>query len=223
MPRLRILCYNCGIKLILLKPNAAAVRRPIFTEEGVRVSTLNDILIENPVIAAVRNDAELEKAEHSHVKIVFVLYGSLLALPDMCRRLHAASKLVFVHVDMIEGLRGDMAGLEYIRSTAGPAGIVSTRAAIIKFAKQLHMQTILRVFLLDSLSLQTGIRNILETNPDAVEIMPGIACRLIDEMERKITVPVIAGGLIISKEQVLESLSSGALAISTSKEALWDL
>ena len=184
---------------------------------------ISDILIENPVIAAVRNNEELEKAENSRVKIVFVLYGTILTLPEMCRKLHEAQKLVFVHADMIEGLRGDLAGVEFIKTTASPTGIVSTRANIIKFAKQLHMQTILRVFLLDSLSLQTGVKNILETSPDAVEIMPGIACRYINEVERKINAPVIAGGLIVDKEQVIESLSSGALAISTSKEELWDL
>lgn len=183
---------------------------------------ISDILIENPVIAAVRNDAELERAAKSRVKIVFVVYGSLLTLPDICSHLHRADKLVFVHVDMIEGLRGDTAGLEYIRRAASPAGIVSTRTGIIRNAKQLHFQTILRVFLLDSLSLETGIKNVLETKPDAVEIMPGIACRLIGQMERKISVPVIAGGLIKTKEQVLDSLSNGAVAISTSNMELWE-
>ncbi len=192
-------------------------------KEGIFLSSISDILIENPVIAAVRNKEELEKAASSRVKIVFVLYGSILTLHGICSRLHEASKMVFVHADMIEGLRGDMAGIEFINRFASPAGIVSTRANIIKYAKHLNLQTILRVFLLDSLSMQTGVKNILETNPDAVEIMPGIACRLINEMEREITIPVIAGGLIINKEQVLESLSSGALAISTSKEELWDL
>lgn len=187
------------------------------------MSSISDILIENPVIAAVRNDNELEKAALSRVKIVFVLYGSILTLPGICKRLHEVSKMVFVHADMIEGLRGDMAGIEFIHRSSSPAGIVSTRVSSIKYAKQLHLQTILRIFLLDSLSLQTGVKNIHETNPDAVEIMPGIACRLIDEVERTIAVPVIAGGLIVNKEQVLESLSCGAVAISTSKEDLWEL
>jgi len=187
------------------------------------LSSISDVLIENPVIAAIRNDEELENAAKSRVKIVFVLYGSLLSLHDICAKLHEASKMVFVHADMIDGLRGDMAGIEFIYRSASPSGIVSTRTNIIKYAKQLHLQTILRVFLLDSLSLQTGVKNILETNPDAVEIMPGIACRHINEMEKKINVPVIAGGLILTKEQVLESLSSGAVAISTSRASLWDL
>ena len=129
---------------------------------------ISDVLIENPVIAAVRNDEELERAAKSPVKIVFVVYGSILTLRDICDRLHRADKLVFVHVDMIDGLRGDTAGLEYIRRTAAPAGVVTTRASTVRSAKQLRFQTILRVFLLDSLSLETGVKNVLETKPDAV-------------------------------------------------------
>ena len=53
------------------------------------MSDISDILIENPVIAAVRNDAELARAASSRVKIVFVVYGSILTLPDICERLHA--------------------------------------------------------------------------------------------------------------------------------------
>lgn len=183
---------------------------------------ISDILIENPVIAAVRNDAELERASNSRVKIVFVVYGSILTLQEICARLHAAGKLVFVHVDMIDGLRGDAAGLDYIRRTAAPAGIVTTHASIVRNAKQLRFQTILRVFLLDSLSLETGVKTVLETRPDAVEIMPGIACRLIGQMEQKVSVPIIAGGLIKTKEQVLDCLSNGAVAISTSNAVLWE-
>ena len=187
------------------------------------MTSISDVLIENPVIAAVRNDEELERAAKSPVKIVFVVYGSILTLRDICDRRHRADKLVFVHVDMIDGLRGDTAGLEYIRRTAAPAGVVTTRASTVRSAKQLRFQTILRVFLLDSLSLETGVKNVLETKPDAVEIMPGIACRLIGQMEQKISVPVIAGGLIKTKDQVIECLSDGAVAISTSNGELWEM
>lgn len=185
--------------------------------------SIHDILIENPVIAAIRSEDDLEQVIQSRVKIVFVLYGSLLTLADICKVLRDASKTVFVHVDMIEGLKGDMAGINFICQFTAPDGIVSTRVNIIKYARQFHLKTILRVFLLDSLSLKTGIKNILETSPDAVEVMPGIACRIIHEMDSQVTVPVIAGGLIVKKDQVLEALSNGAIAISTSKAELWDL
>jgi glycerol uptake operon antiterminator len=187
------------------------------------LNSISDTLIENPVIAAIRSEDDLKQVIQSRVKIVFVLYGSLLTLTDICKRLRDAFKTVFVHVDMIEGLKGDLAGINFIYRFAAPDGIVSTHVNIIKYAKQFHMKTILRVFLLDSLSLKTGIKNILETDPDAVEVMPGIACRIIHEMESKVSVPVIAGGLIINKEQVLESLSNGAIAISTNRAELWGL
>lgn len=185
------------------------------------MTSLQDILIENPVIAAIRSPEDLEDVLGSKVQIVFVLYGSILTLSDICLKLTEARKTVFVHMDMIEGLKGDASGVEFVRKAANPFGIVSTKTNIIKYAKQMHLGTILRIFLVDSHSLKTGIKNVLETNPDAVEIMPGIACKAIAELEKQISVPVIAGGLIDNKDQVYEILSGGAVAISTSKRDLW--
>nr|WP_278244328.1 glycerol-3-phosphate responsive antiterminator [Caloramator australicus] len=78
-----------------------------------------------------------------------------------------------------------------------------------------------RIFLLDSRSLETGIKNILEDRPNAVEIMPGLAYKVIKKIHRHINVPVIAGGLILDKSDVENALSSGAVGISTSSRDLW--
>jgi len=187
------------------------------------VIEISDMLAENPVVAAIRDSGDLERAVLSKVKIVFVLHGNIINIPDICKRLSSAGKIVFVHADMIDGLKGDMAGIEYLKKYARPDGILSTKTNVIKYSKQLGFLTILRVFILDSLSLKTGIKNINETNPNAVEIMPALACKIINDMEKQISVPVIAGGLIVQKEQVMESLSAGAVAISTTRSELWEL
>ena len=36
-------------------------------------------------------------------------------------------------------------------------------------------------------------------------------------------IPIIAGGLVESKEDVMEVLKNGGIAVSTSKESLWDI
>jgi glycerol uptake operon antiterminator len=187
------------------------------------LSWISDILVENPVIAAIKSKEDLEQVIKSSVKIVFVLYGSIISIADDCKILKAHGKTVFIHVDLIDGLRGDLAGIEFIKKQANPDGILTTKANVIRYAKQFNLETILRIFILDSLSLKTGIKNINETSPSAVEIMPGIVCKIINEFEKKIEVPFIAGGLIVKKEQILESLSAGAIAISTTKSDLWNL
>ena len=89
------------------------------------MENLEQLLIENPVIAAIRNDKDLEKVILSKVLIVFVLYGSIINIKKICERLKEAGKVVFIHVDLIEGLKGDYTGLLFIKQCGEPYGIIS--------------------------------------------------------------------------------------------------
>ena len=55
---------------------------------------------------------------------------------------------------------------------------------------------------------------------DLVEIMPGVIGKVIARVANGST-PVIAGGLIETKDELLGALSHGALAVSTGKQELW--
>lgn len=184
---------------------------------------IREKLIENPIIAAVRNEKNLENAILSKALIVFVLYGNIMSIESICNRLKAADKIVFVHLDLIEGLKADISGIEFIKEHAVPNGIITTKGANIRHANQLGLYTIQRIFIIDSQSLKTGIKNIQDTCPNAVEVMPGIASKIIHNLEKEISIPIIAGGLITEKSDVFDSLSAGALAISTTAEQLWNL
>lgn len=70
------------------------------------------------------------------------------------------------------------------------------------------------------LSLATGIKSVKDTKPDAIEVMPVIASKLM--LKDQASVPIIAGGLISTKNDVIETLSTGVLAVSTSSENLWN-
>lgn len=181
-----------------------------------------ELLIENPVIAAIRNEDELNKALKSKAMIAFVLYGTITNINDICKTLKKSGKIVFIHMDLIEGLKGDLAALQYIKEKVDLCGIITTRGNIVKIAKNLNLLAIQRFFIVDSLSLQTAIKNIKESQPDAVEIMPGISGKIIKNISDNLNFPVIAGGLIESKEDIISSLGSGAVAISTTKSSLWD-
>nr|WP_243103914.1 glycerol-3-phosphate responsive antiterminator [Clostridium sp. JN-1] len=184
---------------------------------------LKDILLENPIIAAIRNNDDLESVLESKADVIFVLYGDILNIGQICKKIKQKNKIVFVHVDLIEGLRGDSSGIRYIKESANPDGIISTKASNIKYGNKLGMYTIQRIFIIDSLSLKTGIKNIHETNPNAVEVMPGVASKIISSMEKEVNTYIIAGGLIKTKKDVIDSLSAGALAISTTERMLWSM
>ena len=53
--------------------------------------------------------------------------------------------------------------------------------------------------------------------------MPGIIPRAISELKEKIAPPIIAGGMITQKSDVIQALKAGAIAVSTSKRELWSL
>jgi glycerol uptake operon antiterminator len=162
---------------------------------------LEETLIENPIIAALRNDDDLCKVVVSNAAVVFVLYGNIMTVKDICEKLKAVNKLVFIHVDMLEGLKADIAGLEFIKRFVEPYGIITTKTTNIKHARQLGLSTIQRIFVIDSLSLETGAKNIKDASPDAVEVMPGVANKIINRLQRKVHVPIIAGGLITEKKE----------------------
>jgi len=56
------------------------------------LKNLEKLLIENPVIAAIRNELDLKKVVQSNALIVFVLYGSIINLKKYVRILRMRAK-----------------------------------------------------------------------------------------------------------------------------------
>lgn len=184
---------------------------------------LIDEMVSNPIIAAVRDDRLIEQALASKAGTVFLLSGTINNLSTACRAIIQAGRLCFLHIDLIEGLRPDQQGLRFIAEQLRPTGIITTKPACIKWAQNLGLSTVQRIFMLDHAALQDGLRNIQACQPDLVEIMPGVsekAIRLACEYFKR---PLIAGGLVSTAEDVRLALGAGALAVSTSEAALWEL
>ena len=59
--------------------------------------------------------------------------------------------------------------------------------------------------------------------PDVIEILPGTLCKVLRRLSRELPVPLIAGGLLSDKADVLAALGAGALCVSASDESLWAL
>lgn len=173
------------------------------------------------VIAATKEQDAFNRACQSDAGAVFDLAPSINDIcqkVDLCKR---AGKPLFVHMDLIEGVGRDKAGLEYLKN-CGIDGIISTRSIIIKQAKELGLKTVQRVFIIDSQAIKSATA-ILKINPDMLEIMPGVVPRAIKEFKNVLSVPIIAGGLIETKEDIENAFLAGASAVSTSMENLWKI
>ena len=182
-----------------------------------------ELLVDSPIIAAVKGFAELEKALDSDCQVIFLLSGTLLNIEELVRRVHERGKVCFVHIDLIEGLSNREIAVDCIAKMSRPDGIISTRAPFIHRAQQLGLIAIQRVFLLDSMSLQNILSQMDTLRPDYIEVLPGVIPSVIQEITEKTTTPLIAGGLIRSKQDVYQALQSGAVAVSTSCQAVWNM
>jgi len=176
----------------------------------------------NPIIATIRNNEDFEYALNSKVTALFILKGDILDLPDMMERCKISKKLVFLHIDFIKGIAKDKEGIIYLSRKKLCHGIVTTKSNLIEVAKNESIIAVQRLFLLDSAALKTGEQLLIHHQPDAVEILPGIAAPyFIDHIHRKLICPVIAGGLIREKNEIDYLFNKGVLAISTSRKELW--
>ena len=180
-------------------------------------------LNENPVIAAVAEPERLPAALASDCGVVFLLSGDILSIGALVDAVKNAGKAAMVHLELIEGLSGKEIAVDAIHALTRADGIISTRAAQIKRARQLGLATIQRGFLLDSRSVRSLQAQAAQGKPDYVEILPGVIPRVIAELAHGMNTPLIAGGLIKTKEEVVAALGAGAVAVSTTAESVWAL
>lgn len=179
-------------------------------------------LAERPVIAAVREPADLEKAVRSRAAAVFLLGGSLMTLPGWVERARASGKYVFVHLDLCDGLGKDAAAVDWIGLAVRPDGLISTRQQLLRRAREHGLLTIQRLFLMDSESLTNGVRLLSCTPPDLVEVLPGLVPKGIRALRERLGLPVIAGGMVTEEADVAQALQAGAAGVSSSVQALWN-
>lgn len=183
----------------------------------------SDLLSSSPVIAAVKSETELNRCKQSSVRIVFLLYGNICNVGESVDALKQAGKAVFVHMDLIDGLAPRESAVDYLARHTSADGIISTKAPLLRYAHEIGLMTIRRFFLLDSIALETVHSQANGDIADAYEILPGVMPKIIADICADLSRPVIAGGLIRDKEDVIGALSAGASAVSSTNSAVWFL
>lgn len=180
------------------------------------------LLEENPIIAAVKNEGELEIAINSEVQVIFVLFGDILEIKGISEKIDSSNKVGIIHIDLIEGITGRAAGVKYLKEETKFKGVISTKPQVIKHAKAYGLVGIQRVFIFDTISLNNAKKH-LGTDCDAIEVLPGVIPKVIKRLSEKSNKPIVAGGLIESKEEVITALKSGATCVSTTMKEIWTM
>ena len=183
---------------------------------------LLEIIADSPVIAAVKDEEGLDKSLRTDCRIIFILYGNICSLTTIVEKIKSRDKLAIVHADLVQGLSAKTEAIDYIKNNTKADGILSTKGNLVKHATDIGLIGILRNFIIDSMAMENVNKQVELAHPDMIEIMPGIMPEIIEKLKNEIKLPLIAGGLISDKKDVIAALSAGADAVSTTKKELWN-
>ncbi|WP_054949822.1 glycerol-3-phosphate responsive antiterminator [Numidum massiliense] len=173
------------------------------------------------IVPAVRKMRDFEWLLESHYEYIIMLDTHISQLKSIVAYAKQSEKKLLLHADLICGLKGDEYGAQFICEEIRPAGIISTRSSVVTTAKKKGLLAVQRLFLLDSLALETSYQILGKNNPDYIEVLPGIMPNIIKEVYDKTRIPIFAGGLIRTSEDVQAALDGGALAATSSAKHLW--
>ena len=157
---------------------------------------------DSPIIAAIKDDEGLKKCLTSESRVIFILYGDICNIPDIVEAVKSSGKIA-----------------KYTRAD----GIITTKPALIKRAKELGLYTILRLFVIDSMAYSNIEHQLRTAKPDLIEVLPALMPKVLAKVCKLSTVPVIAGGLVSDKEDVMALLQAGVVSISSTNEKIWFL
>ena len=178
---------------------------------------------DSPIIAAIKNDDGLEKCLSSESSVIFILYGDICSIADIVDKVKSSGKIAMVHIDLITGLSSKEIVVDFIKKYTKADGIITTKPTLIKRAKEIGLHTILRVFVIDSMAYSNIEHQLKTAKPDLIEVLPALMPKVLQKICKLSSVPVIAGGLVSDKEDVMSLLHAGVVSISSTNEKIWFL
>lgn len=88
------------------------------------------------VIPAVRNMKDFDRILNSKQKYIILLETRLSLLRHAVKYAQKMDKQVLVHADLIQGLKSDEFGIEFLLRDIKVDGLISTRSNVISHAKK---------------------------------------------------------------------------------------
>lgn len=187
----------------------------------MRENNVELALEENPIIAAVKDKNGLEEAIQTDCNTIFILNSDIINVGEIVDQVKAHNKLAFVHIDLLEGTSNKEVALQFLKESTKADGIISTKAQMVHAARNYGFYTVHRFFLVDSMSFRSIDKQIANSNPHFIEILPGGMSKAIGWVKDKINTPIIASGLVCEKDDVVTALQAGAVAISSTNSDVW--
>ena len=187
------------------------------------MTKVSELLHDRPVIASIKDDAGLDRALASDCQTLFILYGDITNIESIVQRAKKDGSTVLVNLDMVDGYATRSVAIKHLQRRTHADGILSSKAVLVRAAKDLGMLATHRLFMIDSFAYHKLPDQLRTSQADCLEILPGCMPRVIGWIRGDTDLPLIAGGLVCDANDVVAALRAGAQWVATSDQDLWNL
>lgn len=175
------------------------------------------------VIPVVETRTQLVQAlDHTPAKIVLLRHCNLFDFSSLLESAHRQGFAVWVHIDHIDGINTDEAGIQYIAEYFHIQGVISHHPKTLALSKSFGLETMQRIYAVDSTGLETALESIDLDHVDILNICPALVIpHIATFLKRTLPLPFIGSGLISTQEQIRTVLQAGAAGVTVLQSELW--
>ena len=173
------------------------------------------------IIPVIENRIEFLRALNApKISTILLRHCNLLDLRPVLDHAFEREVAVYVNVDHIDGIHPDSAGLRFLAHQLHIAGIVSSNPRILTLGKGFELETIQRLFAVDSTGLETALESVDSHHVNLLDISPALVIPYVVS-HTVLPLPFIGSGLISTLQQVQSVLRAGALRVTTARSELY--
>ncbi|HLJ34348.1 MAG TPA: glycerol-3-phosphate responsive antiterminator [Ktedonobacteraceae bacterium] len=185
--------------------------------------SLLNLPAQNRVIPVVETRVQFVQAlEVSQVRAMLLRHCNLFEFTALLESAHRCGCSVYVNVDHIDGIHADNAGLRYIAERLHVTGIASNHPKILSIGKQFGLETIQRIFAVDSTGLEMALESVDTAYIDILDFSPALVVPyVIPQLESLFPLPFMASGLLYTADQLQAVLRTGVRAVAVTRSELW--
>jgi glycerol uptake operon antiterminator len=177
------------------------------------------------IIPIVENRVQFTQAlEHTRCKTIMLRHCNLFDFVSLLDDAHHRGHSIYVNVDHVDGIYPDSAGLPYLAKHLHIAGIMSNHPKTLSLGKGCGLETIQRIFAVDSTGLESALESVDTGYVDLLDISPALVIPVLaSDLLKSLPLPFIGSGLVSTPQQVEAILRVGALAVTVIRQELWSV
>ena len=172
-------------------------------------------------IPLVENRAQFALAlDAPDVTAIILRHCNLFDLRPLLEHAHERNLAIYVSMDHIDGIAPDLAGFRYLATQLHITGVLSSHGKVLALAQSFDMQTIQRIFAVDSTGLEAALESVDDQQVDLLAISPALVIPYAIA-QVSLHLPFIGSGFVSTPQQVQRILNAGAIGVTVSRPELW--